>query len=751
MFSFILVSSIPLLPYQEKAEFLDFQKKDLPLSLNTEIVLNPFYEKDDTQEFPCLSNTQAIETISAFFDGLKIFAKKNEMHFSSFSGFIDSIDFEKFSPEEVNTLFSVLGKTQQTLCDFPKGCHLANKARSFVSEIATTIFLRLSESNQVAFLTNSKQAPSKALALLTPKASRDLSSCIKKDEAVFKEAIPKIRMDLLAEVFPKVDEGEQLEILVQILRRYDDSEEARKVFKKILPTDQKNMIELLALDCYRSKRFSLAEVLFSHLDESLKNSALRFLEAKGFSYRQPLPGRLGSKQVYTVMLGDAEVYFFMDLEKYDLARGIVGRVKDDLILSIAKAEFPLPTIEIASIATEYRHPMGYDEILEPIDVDPLGTYLIDEYTNNIKKNIENRFHLRMNCISREMNLVVSQDAMRFHRDQLPLQYDFLNRAGASYPKCYMAQDLTLMDWDMPKRSFSGTLMRDGDKGDIFFILLFPGEVTANFTLDPPEYPSDGSPPVYPGATTLPYHSPYAPVDFDGKYTSGSGKGKRISNVVRGVVLDKDLQEIRSRAVSLPINRAKVFYDDEGHKTSKYANGVNIYPISNALYSDLDVKNFVRKENDLHVEKLHFPQAISAQRILEFADYMPINFSEYEGSLYRVIKRTDGFTRFNDLFCSELKEDSIVVLINRSSIPETHEYTQISEDSTAYRLPWIQMYFLPPNYTMIVPSKCFKNFCMTPVEEMFFRNPQKDADSLDVELLPSDIYSAVDVLIFNKKD
>lgn len=744
MFSKLFLTLLPLIPIQEQVHQL------IPPSLSVcdEAYLHYIALSAETSQIR-LTNREEIDLIQLFLCNISNFEEKSELSLKLFGYFLDSVNFSSFSESEAELLFESLEKIDDQLSPFPKDYKWPETIKSAVRLVATKAFMNFDSMVQKNLVKRGAWGKKCFLKLLEKGVAFQLIAYLDEAGEGSEHITSRVDFEILAAIFPLAHAADKQLILERLLNEYNHSHRARSAFKSLFPTKEELCIKELSLKLTQSNAYQLVDILFAHLDTNQKKECISFVESKGYSYKTPLPGRLGSENTYVIHLGNAEVYFFMDLEKYDLARGIVNDAEDHLIYSIAKAEFPLPTIEVSAIATEYRYPVGYDKDLQPVDIDPLGTKLIDTYSHAVKSNIEKRYDLNIECLSREMNLVISHDAMRFHRDQLPLQYGYLNQAGPTHPKCYLVQDLTLMDWDMPKNGFSGTLMRDGSDGDILFIFLFPGEVTTNFTLDPPEYPEDGSPPVYPGATTLPYHSPFAPIDFSGKFTSGSEKGKRISNVVRGIVLDQDVKTLRQKAIPLPINRAEVTHDELGRRTAIYPNGVQIKPISIETYDGVNPKNLFRVKNEEHIELLSTSMGYTSE-LRNLASCFSLKLDEYEHKIFRVIKRTGGFTRLKDLLSSELTPDSQVIVINRSSVPTSHEYTHISEDATPQGIPWIQMYFLPPESAMLASRDNLSQFCLTPIEEMFFRNPVYDADALDVELISEDIHSEIDFIILNPK-
>lgn len=738
----ILFLSLPFIPIQEKVDIQN--EMSLVTSNNTKHFLEEIYEQKES--IRVLALNEIVDTTVLFLNNLGYLQKENRSDsYKRFLASFRNVDLKNLEINQCHKLLDFLINQNQHLAKYPDDHLWIKELLTFHRDLISEIFVQMPE-RIFALFEEYNQLGVSIFSFLNQNTSKELSVILNENKLDAKSLVQFGSQNLIENIFKTSNPHLSKKIFSELLLTYDDSEKSRVCFKALLKDMSTEALKDLAISCCIKNKPQLAEIIFAHLDVVTKNSILKEMELKNIPYSKPLPGRLGADQVHFVQLGNAKMYFFMDLEKYDLARNMANQTNKNLMCSMAVAEFPLPTVEVAATATMFRKPLGFDKNLNPIHIDPYGTYLIDDYTQKIVDNIEKRFECNISTLTREMNLVVSHDAMRFHRDQLPLQYAYLNKAGSNFPKCYLVQDLTLMDWDMPINSFSGTLMRDGDCGDIFFILQFPNEVTANFTLDAPIYPKDGSPPVYPGPTTLPYHSPYAPVDYKGKFTSGSSTGKRISSVVRGIVLDKHLAKLREVAISLPLNRPTIHSDGD---RIIYNHGVEIEALPADLSMKLITKNLVRKDNDQHVELLVPDQLFTSLQRQALETALGLIISNYDVEFTKIIKRTSGFTRFNDLNLN-IKNEDLCIIINRSNLPSHYEYTHISEDCTPNGAPWIHMYFLPPNQMMKINGHLITNFCLTPIEEMFYRNPKYDAESLDVNLLNTDFHSEIDLFILRKK-
>lgn len=537
-------------------------------------------------------------------------------------------------------------------------------------------------------------------------------------------------------------------LLECLLFNFDRDATSRKLFKEYFPKDDPKIHAQLCKSCYATNREHLVEVMFALISKYYKNKAVESLKKEGIEYQPPRPGTLGSEEIYSIKLDNAEMYFFMDLEKYELAREMVENANHCMKHGVCAGEYPLVTIEISPVATIAEDPIGYDENLEPLYADQLGTRAIDEYSKKVSDKIKNLLGLNLLALSRQMSLVVSHDAMRFHQDQLPIQYEYLRKKEIGFPKCWLSQDLTLMDWDMSTGTMSGTIMEESSSKERFYFFLKPGEVTTNLTLESPVYPDDGSPPIYLGAKTLPFHTVVAPIDFNSSYNSGSSKGKRISNVVRGVVIDEDVEHLRKKALPLPIDRPEIVHRSESDSLFQYQSGIlrKEYPHIHVFPTLAD--SFFRKTSQEELEILE-GHAIRDKALAEIIEVeFNVELKNRDAKIYKIIKRSGGFSSFNKLGI-DYDQDSVILAINRSSLPDHYEYYPLACYEKEKNLPWIQLYQLPPNAILKFEGRVLNNFLLTPIEEIFFRNSEWDAASVDVPLLQNSFYTEIDLVIFKK--
>jgi hypothetical protein len=89
------------------------------------------------------------------------------------------------------------------------------------------------------------------------------------------------------------------------------------------------------------------------------------------------------------------------------------------------------------------------------------------------------------------------------------------------------------------------------------------------------------------------------------------------------------------------------------------------------------------------------------------------------------KRDSGFSKFS-LMDLGIPKEAVVVLVNRSILPQNYRYYNIAEDQTDKELPWIQLYQFEPNMAMIVDVNLLERLSLTPMEELLYRDAKTDA-------------------------
>lgn len=443
-----------------------------------------------------------------------------------------------------------------------------------------------------------------------------------------------------------------------------------------------------------------------------------------------------------VKIGETEFLFYMTREKYQASRDLVRSLNDKkLLLVVEMCDDPYLTTEIsavASICPDNIYGMG---------IDPLGNQVLDQYAQKVIEIAKKDLSIEIEAASRELNLIVSQDAHKFHQDQFKQQYDYLNAYHDILPECKIIHDLTLIDWNMSKGTISGTLFQDTG-GDRLLVALFPESAVGIITAETPIYPKNNQPPVFPGAKTLPYHAVLSPVDFQGEQTSGSSKGQRISMVVRGIVCGDAFSTIRDKAISLTPYRAVQEVDALGLKTLKYQNGLILKEFNGLGPVDLSWNYKMMDQENLEILKT---DSKANEEIIEalFAMFDISGIAVKDVQVRHLIKKDGGFSKIEVLHL-DLPADYQVVLLNSSTLPLDYKYYNVSEDLTEKGYPWIHLYQFQPNMAMLLDKEMFQRLSLTPLEELIYRHEVIDNQQIDgIKMMPK-IVTRIDIFAFPKK-
>lgn len=439
-----------------------------------------------------------------------------------------------------------------------------------------------------------------------------------------------------------------------------------------------------------------------------------------------------------VKIGETEFIFYMTKEKYQASKELIKSINDKkLLLVVEMYDDPYLTTEISAIAS----------ISPNADViDPLGNVVLDQYAKKVIQIAKNDLNVEIEATSREINLIVSQDAHKFHQDQFKRQYEYLNANHDKLPKCKIIHDLTLIDWNMSKGTISGTIFQD-EGGDRLLVALFPQSVVGIITAESPIYPENNDPPVFPGPISLPYHAVLSPIDFQGELSSGSSKGQRISTVVRGIVRDDAFKDIRNKAIHLLPYRPIQEIDKRGIETLKYENGILLKKFKNTPKIDLSwgYKMPDQENVEIVITDPRYNRDIITTMENMF-DIKNVNISDVQ--VWHLIKKDGGFSKI-DLMNLNLPDNSQIVLVNSSTLPKDYKYFNFSEDLTSQGYPWIHLYQFHPDMAMLVDNNTFKRLSLTPMEELIYRDEIIDNRQVDgLKMLPK-LVTRIDVFVFPK--
>lgn len=435
-------------------------------------------------------------------------------------------------------------------------------------------------------------------------------------------------------------------------------------------------------------------------------------------------------------IGETEFLFYMTEEKQKISQDLIRSLNDKQLLLVSDVYTePVLTVEISALASILPNQT------EGPYIDPTGNSILDEYGKKVRNIVKDELSIEIEAPSREINLIVSHDAHKFHQDQFKHQYDYLYANHAELPECKIIHDLTLMDWNMSKGTISGTLLQDTG-GDRLLVALFPNSVVGMITAEAPVYPQNGEPPSFPGPTTLPYHAVVSPIDFHGGLTPGSSKGQRVSTVIRGIVKGDAFKDLRQQASQIIPYRPIQEKDENGINSLKYENGIVMKDLQTRLVVDLTWNYKMPDQENLEILKTD-PRA-NKEAIGTLLNIFGIKDVAIENVLVRhLIKKDGGFTRL-DLLDLNLPANYQIILINNSTIPEEYRYYQLAEDLTGRGYPWIHLYQFFPNKAMLLNQENFKNLMLTPIEELLYRDEFMDVNLVNGQALLPKIVTRIDL-------
>lgn len=447
-----------------------------------------------------------------------------------------------------------------------------------------------------------------------------------------------------------------------------------------------------------------------------------------------LPGHRQSKTCYHVSLGSTNVFFYMSPEKEVLINSLVDEINHEkILLTVDINDLGCFTTEIAAVASKYPD-LSSSSLKTPSNVfDPTGQDILDRFGYDITRLLAEELSLNFKGVSREINFVMNQDAHKYHQDHSATQFKYLNhlpKEEALYTN--IAQDLTLVDWDMSEGTFSGTVFQDSESFDRYIFPLFPKDILGMIFTQSPKYLSRDAHPSYNIPTIFPYHAVLSPIDYSGSQTPGSSKGKRISTVVRAVVSKSEVDDLASKATTLNLNRpvvqTKNQYSDRNYSSGmkgKPLNKIELEEISSTLNVVYNVQVIEDKENIVTFE-------IKDEKVCE-ALFKVINrffssdYSDFSQARIFVANKMDGgFSSIN----LGIQNNSSVVILNLSDVPEGYDYFHIAQDFTKEGLPWIQLYHFPPYLAYQLSGESFRKISLTPLEEILFREAKADSSKTD---------------------
>lgn len=459
-----------------------------------------------------------------------------------------------------------------------------------------------------------------------------------------------------------------------------------------------------------------------------------------------LPGRLGNEETQWVQLGNADLFFYMTPEKNDLIQKIVQDVNlEKLGLTVDINDYDCFTTEISATASKYPDPIK-SQNGSAIYADPQGNDVLNSFAHDLNKLISSQLGLNMEGVSREINLVVNQDAHKFHQDQSTKQFDFLKLRDPLSPPCTIIQDLTLVDWDMSADTLSATILQDSHSEERFLLALFPKESVGMIFAQSPKYLTREAHPSYLVPTIFPYHAVLSPIDRKGGKTAGSSKGKRLSTVVRGVVPECELDALKANSKQISLNRPTFYNDEWIYPDGMIARGISIdiRPLLDLFDQGLIFKHPDRENIEIYELNIDSYNPVIQQLALQFAvDSKSIK----NVRLIRLLKRDSGFSALNKMNLP-IQAGSEIIILNSSNIPDGYDYYNLARDFTVEGLPWIQLYYLPDNRGFKISAEQIQKLSLTPIEEVLFRKAKEDSMKTDGLQSLNKIVTKIDLFIFD---
>lgn len=461
----------------------------------------------------------------------------------------------------------------------------------------------------------------------------------------------------------------------------------------------------------------------------------------------PLPGRIGQEEIQWVELGTADLFFYMTPEKDALVKKIVQEINQEKLgLTVDINDYDCFTTELSATASKYPDPVGSLNGT-PIYADPQGNDVLNEFSASLRELLASQIGLHLEGFSREINFVVNQDAHKFHQDQSTKQFAFLSERNPELPPCTIVQDLTLVDWDMSADTLSATILQDAISDERFLLALFPKESVGMIFAQSPKYLTREAHPSYLVPTIFPYHAVLSPIDRKGDVTAGSSKGKRLSTVVRGVIPEQEMNDLKAKAKPLALNRP-VFSND----TWTYPEGMIAKEISIDVSSLTDPfqQGQVIKYPDQEGTTIYEVSPPSNSPVVqELASHFEIDSKAIKNvKLLRLTKRDAGFSALANMNLP-IPPGSEVILLNSSKVPEGCDYFNVARDFTGDGLPWIQLYYFPANRGFKTTAEEIQKLSLTPIEEVLFRKAKEDSMKTDGIQSMDKIVTKIDILVFEK--
>ena len=417
------------------------------------------------------------------------------------------------------------------------------------------------------------------------------------------------------------------------------------------------------------------------------------------------------RKVYSADFGNTRLFFYALPEKEVLAQQWIPLIRDEAVHVMAKGTPNNPITEVT-----------------PLLVD--GSSLSNTYLCRSKEITEKCLGLKMNSPSQAIRLLLNFNVSWFCQNSLLQQTD----------TSLMIREETLSDWEMAKGTIAGILLQEEASKDRFLFPLFPKTTTSILYTRGLLAPPDPLPISY-------CHLP--PLDYQGNATSGSTKGKAVSFTLQGVAKQEELSRLHEKSTSLVVNNPSQTQTADGSRLYTYPSGMVLKEIPHPLLplrTDIDWA-YCYKEDIENVEVYATRPTDHLALLTALKQLFSIDCPLDQVEVRHLIKRDGGFSRLSWKGLN-IHPESLVIILNRSSVPPGYQHYHLAQDFTANQTaPWIQLYDFQPSFALLIEGRKLNDLSLTPLEEVLFRNASIQSDAEEFAMMKDKFFTHFDCFIF----
>lgn len=563
--------------------------------------------------------------------------------------------------------------------------------------------------------------------LMTEKYLKYKVMSLEKQERIYHyhEWLPKLESKNVKNLYKSLEIDERLIFIEQIFTSCDLSSVMLSHFKELLEELTPQLTEKLYTKSIKEGNKTLIAILkdlLPNLSTDQVNDELM----------KPLPGRYGSDQVYTVSIGETDLFFYMDQEKFSQSLRIVSDVNTKTIIGVDKIADTSSDTGYTTAYQKYSLPLGYSESKKPVHFDPFGYQTELDLLNSNAESLRRLLQITPKYMRGKVDLCINHTGMKWN-PVTKLDFVDLNSLNSSLGKPWYFLEYTLADWQLSPGVVTGLLINDTDSQDRYIIpLLFRDRFSVCF-LQKNDNLKDGDNKVFPE------HIQLGAIDYQSSLTPGSTKGKSLNSLFWGYAEESDVMLIKRGAQKLKKN---TLTKSKGSKT--YNSGLKFTEIP-----------FSTEIENLKLFYVNSAQSVESYRI-EGKDYRNLahklkkymNVKGHFTQAFRVIKQTQGLSQFSQMDLP-LSDNCTVVCINRSCLPKNYLHLPIAEDGLKTQLPWIHLFHMPKEFCLKTEGRVFKQLALTPLEEILFRDVLKNENSTGLYKDMEKFETQLDILIFEE--